>query len=684
MSEPTHRVDPARASRSQLGAFARFVQARTGLPLLDYPSLHAFSTGDVDLFWGLFLAWSGALTSGEDRPVRAGSGMMESRFFPELRLSWPENLLAGGGAGDDTIAMVGIDESGARTAITRGTLRRRVRSAAAGFASMGVVSGDRVAALARNGVEVVVACLAVTSLGASFSSLPPDMGLATALARLSLLEPRVLLFHPRARHNGASSELAIVDVVSALPTLALVVQLDNGVDGATADAGADGQPSGGAGPRRSTLRAVEGEGASRTPADDALAPAPFPRFPFDHPLFVLFSSGTTGPPKAIVHGHGGTLLEHLKGHRLHCDLGPQDTVCFQTSTGWMMWNWTVSALAAGARVVFYDGSVSYPERDSFLRVAEDEGVTVLGLSPAYLRYLLDAGVEGWRERLRRVRTVLSTGSVLHEDLQRWAGAQLADAPVESISGGTDLLGCFVLGSAWSNTWGGESSCAGLGFDLRAWADGEARRTGRGELVCVQPFPSRPVGLLQDPDGARLRQTYYAQHPGAWTHGDLVELTGHGTVRVLGRCDGMLNIKGIRIGPSEIYAVLARAVAEIDVAMAVDADAADEPGGKRLILFVVLRRGVELDRALTLRIKKALREGASAAHVPAFVVPLDALPVTFSNKVSEAAMQDALSGRPVRNLTALRNPEAIGRALSALQRAQAAPIGFAARGRVDPG
>jgi acetoacetyl-CoA synthetase len=407
-----------------------------------------------------------------------------------------------------------------------------------------------------------------------------------------------------------------------------------------------------------TLRDVEMDGRSQPD----FAPGPWRRFPFDHPLFVLFSSGTTGAPKAIVHGHGGTLLEHLKEHRLHCDFGPEDRVCFQTSTGWMMWNWLVSALATGARVVLYDGSVSYPERDSFLQMVAREGVTVVGLSPAYLRYLVDAGVTGTQERLRGVRTILSTGSVLLPALHRWATEHLADAPVESISGGTDILGCFVMGSPWSDTYEGESSCAGLALDVRAWREGGPGREGSGELVCVQPFPSRPVGFLHDPDGTRLRQTYYEQHSGAWTHGDLVDLTPRGTIRVLGRCDGMLNIRGIRIGPSEIYDILDRTIPEVAFAMAVDTDAPDDPGGKRLILFVVMRRGALLDRALTLRIKKVLKEGASSAHVPAAVVAVDELPATFSNKISETAMQDALSGRPVRNLAALRNPDAIEKAI----------------------
>jgi acetoacetyl-CoA synthetase len=657
--DPVHRSNRAVAADSQLSGFVRFVNGRTGLALEDYRSLHAFSTQDISVFWALFLDWSGALAGGSPEPVRTGSGMQNTRFFPALRVSWPENLLSERRSGEDDIALVSVDESGARAEITRAALRRRVQAAASGFAALGVRESDHVAAVVRNTIDTVVACLAVTSIGATWSSLAPDMGLQTAVARLQQLAPRVLVVHARTRHNGTPGVLPVSDLARALPSLVAVVRLDD-------DAG----PAGGVDPVQppsavleTTLQALERSDVPRS------VDQPWCRFPFDHPLFILFSSGTTGAPKAIVHGHGGTLIEHLKEHRLHCDLGPDDTVCFQTSTGWMMWNWTVSALAAGARLVLYDGSVSYPERDSFLKMAAREGVTVLGLSPAYLGYLIDAGVSGLHESLRRVRTILSTGSVLPPHLQRWAADHLAAAPIESISGGTDLLGCFVLGSPWSDTYAGESSCAGLGLDVQAWTPERGpRREGSGELVCVQPFPSRPVGLLHDPGDSRLHETYYAQHPGAWTHGDLIDMTPHGTVRVLGRCDGMLNIRGIRIGPSEIYDILARAIPEVALAMAVDAEAPADKGGRRLLLFVVLRRDALLDRALTFRIKKALKEGASAAHVPASVVAVDELPATFSNKLSETAMQDALSGRPIRNLAALRNPGAIDRAIEAWRRA----------------
>jgi acetoacetyl-CoA synthetase len=350
---------------------------------------------------------------------------------------------------------------------------------------------------------------------------------------------------------------------------------------------------------------------------------------------------------------------------LHGDLGPSDRLLFHTSTGWMMWNWTISAIGTGATVILYDGSVSFPERDSLLQIAARERVTVLGANPAYLQYLVDAGVNSGQGLLAAVREMLSTGSVLYGHLHRWAKEHLADVPLHSISGGTDILGCFVMGSPWTPTYEGESGCIGLGFDVRAWSGERALTEGRGELVCAKPFPSRPIGLLADPGGARFHDAYFAEHPGVWTHGDLTELSPRGSAKILGRCDGILNIRGIRIGPGEIYDVLSRAVPEVTQAMAVDQEALGDAGGRRLLLFVVLKPGVGLDRPLSLRIKRELKERASSAHVPAVIVAVDELPTTFSGKRSEAAMQDALNGRDVRNRAALRNPACVSHALSAL-------------------
>ena len=652
MKSPLHCLRQERARSSQMAAFARYVEGELGRGVGDYPALHAFSIDDIPAFWRCFVAWSGIRRSGDLYPACDGTEVEAARFFPNLQLSWAENVLRAE-VDESAAALVARDERGGRSELTWRDLRIRVETLAAALERRGLTEGDRVVAVARNTIDTVVACLAVTSLGAVWASIAPDIGVEAALSRFAQVRPKVLLSHAATSSNGVRVEVPRTALAEGLPSLEWVVSME------------DDAPTFGDGLTETTLGDLEREGAGLT----ADAGAAFRRFPFDHPLFVLFSSGTTGAPKCIVHGHGGTLLEHLKEHRLHGDLGPCDRLLFYTSTGWMMWNWTISALAAGATVVLYDGSVSYPERDALLRIAEEERVTVLGASPAYLQYLVDAGVAHQRRRLTSLREMLSTGSVLSPHLHRWAKEHLADVPLQSISGGTDILGCFVLGSPWTPTYEAESSCIGLGMDVRAWAEDGMIGSGRGELVCAKPFPSRPVAFFGDPEGERFHAAYFSQHAGVWTHGDLVELTPHGSARILGRCDGTLNIRGIRIGPAEIYEVLAGSVTEIAEAMAVDKDAPQEPGGKQLVLFVVLRPGLLLDRGLTLRIKKVLKQRASAAHVPSVIVQVDELPTTFSGKRSEAAMQDALNGREMRNRTALRNPRSVVEALRRLESAE---------------
>ncbi|MCC5873791.1 MAG: acetoacetate--CoA ligase, partial [Gammaproteobacteria bacterium] len=383
----------------------------------------------------------------------------------------------------------------------------------------------------------------------------------------------------------------------------------------------------------------------------------FAHLPFDHPLYILFSSGTTGVPKCIVHGAGGTLLQHLKELLLHTDLRREDRILYFTTCGWMMWNWLVSSLAVGATVVLYDGAPTYPRRDALFRLAEDEGVTVFGTSARYLAAVEKAGVEPARDfDLTALRTLLSTGSPLLPEQFDWVyGHVKTDLQLASISGGTDIVSCFALGSPLLPVRRGELQCRGLGMAVDVFDEqGQPVRQTKGELVCTRPFPSMPVGFWNDPDGTKYRAAYFERFPGIWCHGDFAELTQHDGLIIHGRSDATLNPGGVRIGTAEIY----RQVEKVDEVIDCLAIGQDFRGDVRVLLFVVLREGVDFDDGLIRRIREVIRANATPRHVPAKILAVTDLPRTVSNKISEIAVRDVVHGRPVANTEALLNPEAL--------------------------
>ena len=638
--KPIFLPSPSSIARSQMTAFMRYCEAETGRFFADYAAFHDFSVREFRSFWQLFFRWCGLPYEGDLAPVCVGDFCESACFFPNVGLNYAEILLANDAGGDDCPAVTARRGDGGCERMTRGMLRDRTLRLAASLRRLGVQQGDRVVAVARNTSEAVIAALATTALGAIFSSCAPDMGSFTILTRFAPLQPTVLMGHFSIEPWDLGTSVAdrLSEVAAGLPALTAIVALDNGP-----------VPGGLHTPvHRFSDLVLQGAAADEFE---------WQRFPFNHPLFIMFSSGTTGQPKCIMHGAGGTLLEHIKEHRLHCDLKQGDKLFFQTSCAWMMWHWQLSALASGAEVVLYNGLIEVPE--TLWRLVSDERVTVFGTSPAYLQFCEESELElGHTLDLGALRAVLSTGSILYDRQYDWVRDHVKPhLPLQSISGGTDIIGCFVLGNPNLPVYRGEVQCKSLGLDVRALPPPDEPTATIGELICANPFPSRPLGFFGDHDGSRFHQAYFSQNPGVWTHGDLIEFTPVGGARLHGRSDGVLNIRGIRVGPAEIYRIL-QDVTEVAESMAVEQYADDELGEARMVLLVVLRKGVLLDSRLEGRIRSELAARGSSGFQPARIAQVDALPVTHSGKRSETAARDAVNDRPVRNRDALRNPESL--------------------------
>ena len=607
-----------------------------------YAALHRWSVAEPGCFWREI--WDDSQVLGDPGGVDCRSSDLFRRwqFFPEARLNFAENLLKESLLQDrevaEQVAVRAFDERGECGTRTRGELADQVRRVAGFLLERGVQAGDRVVAVLPNRIEAVVCMLAASAIGAVWSCCSPDFGDGALADRFSQIDPVVLISTSEVHYNGKRLELTerMERLVGKLPTLREWVVV-----------GLPGRPA--AGHPRQT-------GWDEVLCGDRFEEA-FPRMPFQHPLAILYSSGTTGAPKCIVHGAGGTLLQHLKEHRLHCDLRPGDCMLYYTTTGWMMWNWLVSALAAQATIVLYDGSPLAPDAGVLWRVVEQAGVTHMGASARYFAALQQQEYYPCDHHdLKSLRCILSTGSPLLADQYRWLYRSVQpNMHLASISGGTDIVSCFVLGNPTLPVRAGEIQCAGLGMEVQVFDEAGCRVIGEpGELVAAMPFPSMPVGFWNDPSDTKYDAAYYQKFAGVWSHGDWCQQHASGGFEIFGRSDAVLNPGGVRIGTAEIYQQL-QGIPEILEGLAT---ALRRDGDEQIVLFVRLAEGSRLDAELADRIRKQIRAHCSPRHVPKHLVAAPDLPRTLNGKLSEIAARNALSGRPTGNSGALANPECL--------------------------
>jgi acetoacetyl-CoA synthetase len=627
MSPPLWSPSPERAAQTVMARFMRAAGKST------YAELHAWSVENSVEFWNLLWDFCEVIGQKGGEALIDRERMPGAKWFPQGRLNFAENLLRQDGAGD---AIVFWGEDRIKRRLSHRQLRDLVSRMAQALADVGVKKGDRVAGYLPNLPESTAAMLATASLGAVWSSCSPDFGVQGVLDRFGQIEPKVLFAADGYIYGGKEYDCQekTAQILDKLPSVEECVVID--YIGETETTGT------------SLYEFLE-------PFDPA--PLPFERVGFNDPLYILYSSGTTGVPKCIVHGVGGTLLQHLKEHRLHSDVRQGDRLFYFTTLGWMMWNWLVSGAASGATLLLYDGSPFASRGRLLFDFADAEGMTHFGTSAKFIDALAKTGLKPIQtHKLEKLRSVLSTGSPLlpegfdyvYQNIKR-------DVCLSSISGGTDIVSCFVLGNPAGPVWRGEIQAKGLGMAVDVFDEqGKPTRGEKGELVCTNPFPSMPLGFWNDPDGAKYRAAYFEKYPNVWRHGDWCEVTAHDGIIIYGRSDAVLNPGGVRIGTAEIY----RQVEQIEQVMESLVIGQDWEADLRVVLFVKLREGLTLDENLAAAIKRRIRDNTTPRHVPDKILQVADIPRTRSGKIVELAVRDVVHGRPVKNLEALANPEAL--------------------------
>jgi acetoacetyl-CoA synthetase len=648
MAEVLWTPSPAAIRRTRMTAFTDWLGRRTGVTFADYAALHRWSTEHLEDFWQAYLEFSGLITHGSSRQVLSARLMPGAHWFSGMQVNLAENILGRDFTGPAIVACVEPSTAGPAVDAFSGRaysyeqLRTLVARCARGLRASGIGQGDRVAGYVANVPEAVVACLACASLGAIWSSASPDFGLAALCDRFTQVQPELVFASTHYRYNGRlfRTDEVVKTLHQHLPSVQTVVSIPYPVDEAH----------------------ILGDVAWQ----DFLGPEdtpelPFTPVPFEHPLYILFSSGTTGAPKCIVHSTGGTLLQHRKEQELHTDLGPGDALLYFTTCGWMMWNWQLSALSLGVTLYLYDGNPGYPDVPALWRLAESLNLTHFGTSGRYIESCMKhqpTVQPGALGSMSKLRTVLYTGSPLSASGYRWVYETIkADVHLAGICGGTDIISCFVLGNPNLPVVAGEIQCKGLGVDVAAFDDDGRPVLGKpGELVCRQPLPSMPLGFLNDPDGSRYYHAYFDVYPGVWRHGDYVAFTPYGGAIVYGRSDATLNPAGVRIGSAEIYAAL-DPQPEVTGAVVVGW-VPPRQSDEVIVLCVVLAQGQRLDATLEQKIRRTIREYTSPRHVPHHLFPISEVPVTRSGKPVELSVKAILAGREISNREALANPEVL--------------------------
>ena len=635
---PLWRPSEALIDQSQMTEFRSYVNASTNQQLLDYHQLYQWSVANIGDFWSFFWDFCDLRASNKGDTVLANAkDMIGAKFFPDAGLNFAENLLSRGSDADEAIVFIAEDNTTIR--LSYAELKSQVASLASYLKNIGVIKGDKVAAYLPNTEKTIIALLATTSLGAVWSSCSPDFGVLGVVDRLSQVQPKVLFVTDEYLHKGKTFEMAeknqaVLSVLGSVKASIMMSLLNNDASHSyTTDC----------------FENIQQEFAG----SDLV----FEQLDFNAPLYILFSSGTTGVPKCIVHGVGGTLLQHLKEHRLHLDLKPRERLFFATTCGWMMWNWMVSALASGATLILYDGAPLYPKRRRFFELIEAERINVLGVSAKYIDVLRKANISSEGYDLSSLKALLSTGSPLVPEAFDYVYENIKeDVCLSSISGGTDIVSCFVLGSNVLPVYRGEIQCRGLAMAVESWDSNGNSQTGeKGELVCKTPFPSMPIGFLNDPTGERYRSAYFDRFKGVWCHGDFLEVNEHGGVIIHGRSDTTLNPGGIRIGTAEIYRQV-EVVDEVSEALVIGQKWQDD---ERIVLFVTLVDGCALNDELKQKIRQQIRQNTTPHHNPKVIIAVPEIPRTLNGKIVELAVRAVVEGREIDNKEALLNPEALG-------------------------